>query len=234
MLARKKPLARSGFKPAVFGAARATVEQKTEGQPKPPKTRRCKVKDCRAQFVPDKPFVEWCSPEHGAIIAQVKLAKAKAAQSAAAKRAKKAERAKDRITAEALKTLPELLREAQREFNRFIRFRDRLGGFPCISSGRALDWSGNATDAGHYRSVGAAGHLRFNEDNVHAQSKHDNQYKAGNVVEYRINLIARIGLDRVEALENNNAVHKWTKDEVRAIRDTYRAKANQLAKELKA
>jgi hypothetical protein len=26
-------------------------------------------------------------------------------------------------------------------------------------------------------------------------------------------------------------VHKWTKDEVRAIRDTYRAKATQLAKE---
>jgi len=233
MLARKKPMARSGFKPAVFGAVRATVEQKTEGQPKPPKARKCAVKSCRKQFMPDKPFVVWCSEDCGAEIAQVKLAKAKAAQSAAAKRAKKAERAGDRVKAEALKTLPELLREAQREFNRFVRFRDRLGGFPCISSGRALDWSGNATDAGHYRSVGAAGHLRFNEDNVHAQSKHDNQYKAGNVVEYRINLIARIGLERVEALENNNAVHKWTKDEVRGIRDTYRAKANQLSKELK-
>jgi hypothetical protein len=193
--------------------------------------RKCKV--CAVEFMPSTSFQKWCSPEHGAEIAQVKLVKAKAAQSAAAKRAKKAERAKDRVTAESLKTLPELLREAQREFNRFVRFRDRLGGFPCISSGRALDWSGNATDAGHYRSVGAAGHLRFNEDNVHAQSKHDNQYKAGNVVEYRINLIARIGLKRVEALENNNAAHKWTKDEVRAIRDTYRAKANQLSKELK-
>jgi len=230
---RNVPLKRSGFKPAVFGAVRATVEQKTEGQPKPPKARKCAVKSCRKQFMPDKPFVVWCSEDCGAEIAQVKLAKAKAAQSASAKRAKKAERASDRAKAESLKTLPELLREAQREFNRFVRFRDRLGCFPCISSGRALDWSGNATDAGHYRSVGAAGHLRFNEDNVHAQSKHDNQYKAGNVVEYRINLIARIGLERVEALENNNAVHKWTKDEVRAIRDTYRAKANQLSKELK-
>jgi hypothetical protein len=193
--------------------------------------RRCKV--CSSEFMPGTSFQKWCSPDHGAIIAQVKLAKAKASQSAAAKRAKKAERAGDRAKAESLKTLPELLREAQREFNRFVRFRDRLAGFSCISSGRALDWSGNATDAGHYRSVGAAGHLRFNEDNVHAQSKHDNQYKAGNVVEYRINLIARIGLERVEALENNNAVHKWTKDEVRAIRDQYRIKANQLSKELK-
>lgn len=231
MIKRKTPF-RS--KPAVFGAVRATVEQKTEGQPKPPKARKCAVKSCRKQFMPAKPFVIWCSEDCGAEIAQVKLAKAKAAQSAAAKRAKKAERAGDRAKAESLKTLPELLREAQREFNRFVRFRDCLGGFPCISSGRALDWSGNATDAGHYRSVGAAGHLRFNEDNVHAQSKHDNQYKAGNVVEYRINLIARIGLERVEALENNNAVHKWTKDEVRAIRDQYRIKANQLAKELRS
>lgn len=236
MLQSKVALKRTPFKrkPVTLGAVRSTSNPRAkEDGDKPPKSRKCAVKSCRKPFVPDAPFVTWCSTDCGAEVAQVKLAKVKAAQSAAAKRAKKAERAGDKIKAEALKTLPELLREAQREFNRFIRFRDRLAGFSCISSGRPLDWSGNATDAGHYRSVGAAGHLRFNEDNVHAQSKHDNQYKAGNVVEYRINLIKRIGLDRVEALENNNTVHKWTKDEVRAIRDQYRAKANQLAKELK-
>jgi hypothetical protein len=214
MLARKSLLKRTPFQP-------------TKPNPMPgPRTRKCGVKGCDVRFVPRSMLHKACGPEHAELIGATVAAKQKA-------KAKKAERAKDRITAEALKTLPELLREAQREFNRFIRFRDRLAGFSCISSGRPLDWSGNATDAGHYRSVGAAGHLRFNEDNVHAQSKHDNQYKAGNVVEYRINLIARIGSERVEALESNNTVHKWTKDEVRGIRDTYRAKANQLAKELK-
>lgn len=235
MLARKKPMTRSGFKPAVFGAVRATVEQKTEGQPKPPKARKCAVKSCRKQFMPDKPFVVWCSEDCGTEIAQAKLAKVKAAQSAAAKRAKKAERAGDRAKREEQKTLPELLAEARTEFNRFIRLRDH--DKPCICCGkfpRVSHLTGGEWDAGHYRSVGSAGHLRFNEDNVHRQRKQCNRDGAGRAVDYRIGLIARIGLERVEALENNNAVHKWTKDEVRAIRDTYRAKANQLAKELKA
>jgi hypothetical protein len=103
-----------------------------------------------------------------------------------------------------------------------------LAGHPCISSGRPLDWSGNQTDAGHFRSVGSAPHLRFNEDNVHAQSKHDNQFLSGNAVEYRIGLIARIGLDRVEALESDNAARKWTIEELMQIRDEYRLKLKKL------
>ena len=83
-------------------------------------------------------------------------------------------------------------------------------------------------DAGHYRSVGAASHLRFNEDNCHAQSKHGNQYKSGNAVDYRINLINRIGLDRVEALECDNKPRKWTREELIEIKARYRAKAREL------
>jgi hypothetical protein len=130
----------------------------------------------------------------------------------------------------ALETIPELLKEAQREFNSFIRARDRAAGLPCISSGRPLDWSGNAVDAGHYRSVGAAPHLRFDERNCHAQSKHDNQYRAGNVVEYRINLVKRIGLEAVEALEADNRVHKWTREELREIAAHYRMRRKELEK----
>jgi hypothetical protein len=50
-------------------------------------------------------------------------------------------------------------------------------------------------------------------------------------VDYRLGLIARIGLERVEALEATNAPAKWHRDELRAIRDTYRAKSKQLEKE---
>jgi hypothetical protein len=56
----------------------------------------------------------------------------------------------------------------------------------------------------------------------------DNQYLSGNAVDYRIGLIQRIGLERVEALENNNEVHKWTADELREIKAMYRAKLKQL------
>lgn len=142
----------------------------------------------------------------------------------------KADRAETARRKEAIKGIPELTREAQVAFNAFIRARDQAAGFPCISSGRPLDWSGNAVDAGHFRSTGAAPHLRFNEDNCHAQSKHDNLWLAGNAIDYRIKLIERIGLERVEALECNNQIKRWTKTELIEIRDRYRAKARELKK----
>lgn len=159
------------------------------------------------------------------------LEKLSAKKAADRKKKERAQRVVDKATRERLQRIPDLAKLAQRAFNGYIRERDRLAGHPCISSGRALDWSGNAVDAGHYRSVGAASHLRFNEDNCHAQSKHDNQYKAGNVVDYRINLIRRIGLERVEALEASNEPHKWTADELRDIRATYTAKRKEIIKE---
>jgi hypothetical protein len=77
-----------------------------------------------------------------------------------------------------------------------------MRAFPavCRSTGR-----GTTSDAGHYRSSRAVlAHLRFNEDNCHAQSKKENRYNSGNAVDYRIGLIARIGLERVEALESDD------------------------------
>ena len=143
----------------------------------------------------------------------------------------KAERKDDRAKRDRMKSIPQLTAEAQREFNSFIRERDRQAGHACISSGRALDWSGNGVDAGHYRSVGAASHLRFDERNCHAQSKHDNQYKSGNAVDYRIGLIARIGLAAVEALEADNTPRKWTREELRGIKTKYAARRRALLKQ---
>ncbi len=145
--------------------------------------------------------------------------------------AARVEKADTRRRKEAIKTIPQLTREAQLAFNAYIRARDQAAGHDCISSGRPLDWSGNAVDAGHYRSTGAAPHLRFNEDNCHAQSKHDNQFLAGNAIDYRIRLIGRIGLERVEALEADNEIRKWTREELIAIRDHYRALNKQAKKE---
>lgn len=160
--------------------------------------------------------------------AEAQAAKKEREEAKRARAAAKVERAETKRRKEAIKTIPELTREAQIAFNAYIRARDQAAGYPCISSGRPLDWSGNAVDAGHYRSTGAAPHLRFNEDNCHAQSKFDNQWRAGNVVDYRIKLIERIGLERVEALEADNQVHKWTRQELIDIRDKYRAKTKEL------
>ena len=54
------------------------------------------------------------------------------------------------------------------------------------------------------------------------------------MVEYRAHLIQRIGLEAVKALEQDNRTHKWTRDELREIRDTYRQKLRELLKARRA
>lgn len=158
----------------------------------------------------------------------------------AAARAALDDRQHTRAQLEALRTVPQLKKEAQREFNRFIRARDRAAGILyCPCCGNPLEWgtagiTGSRVDAGHYRSTGSADHLRFNEDNCHAQRVHCNRDGAGRAVDYRIGLIRRIGLERVEALEADNRVLKWTREQLREIRDAYRARANALEKQLAA
>lgn len=129
-----------------------------------------------------------------------------------------------------LKKRGDYMKEAQRAFNAFIRERDK--DLPCICCGKiatpAKTVSGGAWDAGHYRSVGSAPHLRFVEDNCHRQRKHCNRDGAGRAVDYRVGLIARIGLHRVEALESDQQERKWTIADLVAIRDMYRAKLKSL------
>ena len=155
--------------------------------------------------------------------ARMERKKAKEARAAA-----KVERASIRARKEAIKTIPDLIKEAQREFNAYIRARDAEK--PCICCGKPLGDSdmGGRFDCGHYRSVGSASHLRFDERNAHAQRKQCNRYGAGRAVDYRIGLVSRIGLAAVEALESNNIPHKWTREGLIEVRDTYRAKLKEL------
>jgi len=140
-----------------------------------------------------------------------------------------AKKAEHKARRAALKTIPDLIKEAQVAFNKFIRARDAVQG--CISCGAPPpDASGlhAGRDAGHYRSVGSAPHLRFDERNCNAQCVRCNQWRAGNAVDYRLGLVSRIGVSAVEALEAENAVHKWTREELIEIRKTYAAKAREL------
>lgn len=131
---------------------------------------------------------------------------------------------------ESIKPRGKVVAETDRAFCAYIRARDQLAGHDCISSGKPLDWSGNNVDAGHYRSRGSAPHLRYDERNCHAQSKHDNRYLSGNAVDYRIGLIKRIGLAEVEALEADQEPRKYTIAELKAIKAHYIAKRKELTK----
>lgn len=140
----------------------------------------------------------------------------------------KVERAVDRRKREEQKRIPDLIAEAQKAFNAFIRERDK--GQPCICCGQPLGDGplGGAYDAGHYRSRGSASHLRFDEANCHAQRKHCNRYGAGRAVDYRIGLIERIGLSEVERLEADNTVCKWDRAALVAIKALYVQKLKDL------
>jgi len=109
-------------------------------------------------------------------------------------------------------------KKAQAAFNAYIRLRD--GKEPCISCGRHHT---GQYHAGHYRpSVHSL--LRFAELNVHKQCAPCNNHKSGNLVEYRIALIKKIGIDNVEALEVANDTKRWTVDELKQIEKIYKAK----------
>jgi hypothetical protein len=186
-------------------------------RPHAPRPKTCSV--CLKPFTPARPLQAVCGPVC-------------ARRSVVTKKAK--ERAEFKARKAAIKTIPVLIAEAQREFNAWTRARDKDKA--CISCGRTLRHSGNSPtggdfDCGHFRSTGSAPHLRFDERNAHGQCKHCNRYLAGNVVEYRKRLCLRLGTAVVEALEADNRVHKWQRDELIAIRDLYRKKRKELEKD---
>lgn len=189
---------------------------------------RTRCAHCKQKFTPERPS----QIVHLECVEAWTLAQAEKREREEAKRlrmAARVERAETRRRKEAIKRIPDLIREAQIAFNSYIRARD--AGKPCICCGRteAMGYglAAHGWDCGHYRSTGSASHLRFNEDNAHRQLVICNRHGAGRAVDYRIGLIARIGLARVEALESSNQPHKWTADELLAIKSTYRAKLKE-------
>lgn len=123
----------------------------------------------------------------------------------------------------ALKTISDYTKEAQFAFNRYIRQRDlRL---PCISCGRHHNGQWHA---GHFRTTAAAPQLRFDERNCHKQCAPCNNHKSGDVTNYRLALIDRLGEREVVSLENNNESKKWTKEELIAIKEKYNKKYKEL------
>jgi hypothetical protein len=147
----------------------------------------------------------------------------------AAKAAQRADRAATKAALEKLKTKGEWLADLQRVFNAYIRERDRDQSCICCGRTNVKDYlTGSAWDAGHYRSVGSAPHLRFDERNVHRQLVYCNRDRSGNAVEYRGGLIARIGLAAVEALEADNAPRHYTIDQLKAMKAEYAAKLRAM------
>jgi hypothetical protein len=51
---------------------------------------------------------------------------------------------------------------------------------------------------------------------------------AGNIINYRPALIAKIGLEAVEALENDNVERRYTVEEIKGLIEVYKGKVKEL------
>lgn len=124
-----------------------------------------------------------------------------------------------KVLKEKLKTKSDYIKDLQKWVNLFIRNRDRLK--PCVSCGRPLN---QKFDAGHYKSAGGNPELRFNEENIHGQCVRCNRDLHGNLIDYRINLIKRIGVEKVEDLERKHNPKHYSIPELKEMIIEYKQK----------
>ena len=174
---------------------------------KPIKQKKCKI--CKAYFTPQRPLqlvCQWKCAIDFAKDTKIKTVK------------KEVKEAKLK-----LKSRSDWLKDTQVVFNKYIRLRDQDDG--CISCGSK---SAYAYHAGHYRSIGSAGHLRFNELNCHRQCSACNTHLSGNLIRYRLGLIRKIGILAVEALESNNDTIKIGIEEIKVLKKHFSDKIKAL------
>jgi hypothetical protein len=133
-------------------------------------------------------------------------------------------RKKAKLKAE-LMTVQDYIKIAQQVFNKFIRLRD--AGENCISCNKpALK-----ENAGHFYNANNHWNVRFNEDNVHLQCEYCNTYLHGNLIEYRENLITKIGFYKFSILKHESEkTRKFTIQELKEMIACYKKKIKDLEK----
>ena len=169
-----------------------------------PKFKKCRV--CENRFQLFRSTQKVCSPNCALELARI----------SAAKKEKKVNREAKRKLRDGDKSFQ--LKKAQTDFNKWIRLRDE--GNDCISCGKPP----KKKNAGHYKSRGGFPELRFEPLNCHLQCEHCNTHLSGNLSNYRVNLISKIGLDKVEWIEGPHSPKRYTIDQLKEIQELYKSK----------
>ena len=196
---RSTPMKRTAFR---------AVAKPTERRAVTPQRKPARCKHCLAEFTPRNMGEKACSMRCAAALHTNK--QRLPAPAPAAHKPPAAPKPKRRA---------DYLADTQKAFNAYVRARD--AGKRCICCGFPLPLDTSLFDCGHFRSVGSAPHLRFDERNAHGQLRDCNQAGAGRHTDYRVGLERRLGLETVEALEADQAARKWTRDELVALRRHY-------------
>lgn len=166
--------------------------------------RKCKF--CKVKFTPFNSFQKYCLQNDECIAENNKQHRQKKAREV-----KKEFRENDKST---LKQLAQVL------VNRYVRLRDL--NKPCISCG--YEGSSRQIHAGHYKPAGNNQQLRYNTINIHAQCSICNNHLSANLVNYRVALIKKIGLEKVEWLESNHETKKYNVEYLQRLINVFKKK----------
>lgn len=178
-------------------------------------TRTKKCKYCKLLFQPITTLQKNCF-EPDCVTAWIQETKQKAWQK------KKAKLKAD------LMTIQDYVKLAQQVFNKFIRLRD--AGQNCISCNKKP----LKENAGHFYNANNHWNVRFNELNVHLQCEYCNTHLHGNLIEYRTNLINKIGNSDFLILEaESKKTRKFSIDELKDLITVYKAKIKNFENNLK-
>lgn len=184
------------------------------------KPKKCKAPGCGKPFRPTLTAQKVCS-----IACARAMAKDPKLQKIAAKAITKQARQDLQERREKLKTRAEYAKEAQAVINRYVRLRDAHLG--CISCDKPATWGGQ-WHCSHFRSVGAAPHIRYNLWNMNRACSVCNNHLSGNIAGYRPKLIEKIGQNKVDWLESNHSVARHDIPYLKRIKAVFTKKCRRL------
>ncbi|OAI84892.1 recombination protein NinG [Pseudomonas putida] len=188
------------------------------------KPKKCRAPGCGKPFRPNMSTQKVCS-----IACARAIAKDPKLQKIAAKAITRQAREGLKERREKLKTRAEYAKEAQAAINRYVRLRDAHLG--CVSCDKPASWQGQ-WHCSHFRSVGAAPHLRFNLWNMNKSCSACNNFLSGNIMAYRPSLIEKIGQAKVDWLECNSDIARHDIPYLKRVKVVFSKKARRIEKRL--
>lgn len=216
---------------------RTPLQRKAPLKSGAPRRKRCP--ECRVMFVRERDSQVVCGEIECAIAhGQTEKGRAIAGKALAEVGRRSIKERKD-----ALKSRADHMKDAEKAVRDYRRTYELSIGSGCISCGESQEsilhaqgWkTGGAFDAGHFMGKGARPELRLVPSNIWLQCKSCNAgsskfARKGQTVSqgFRTGLIARIGLEAVEALEADHTPRKETIEQLKVITAEYRAKTRKL------
>lgn len=183
---------------------------------------------CKTKFAPVRPLQKVCSP-----ICALEITRTD--RNRIEKVRKSIERKADAVKRDKLKSRSDWAREAQAAVNRYVRLRDMAQGRGCVTCGaHPAQKRGGTMDAGHFRSVGSAPHLRYYLPQIALQCVTCNRHQGGRALDFRRALVERHGATWVEALESMQGLAKFDIDYLSRLKRIFTKKARRVEKRMRA